>query len=960
MSCIGDENNPQVVNMSRNSDTNTLSLAGTSPPIKMKAQPPVASPPQSLTDAKLAIQSPPVEDALKMDAVEKEKVVEPVEVTPKTDVVEEEVEDFLGNSKKQAAELLIIGGGNTGGATSLQDNFKRFRKQKVKERKIMLMCKEELTTKGPRTREFKDNLRMKFVDQAKKYLGVPYSERYKNPDEPPAPLYLDCCGLVRKVLQDLGEEFGFLIGRWNQAYQFDTLPIRKEGVHELQPGDLIFYEGTYSSERSKSQKHNNVHVEIFLGGETGEATIGARFFKGKVNIFDSYKFSCTTWTPYKHWFCSIETWLDGICESVCPEHPWLIDSGLMLAAAAGKKSIFNEDSDDESAGGFFDDEVVEQFEKDAAAGLVCGPCEISPVPNEALDDSVKDSADLSSKPTDIECNELFLPKRDDSPEPVFESNSAPSSPSGKIKKEKRQRLPPGVEFVAMPPVSQSTTEINRLPAAEAPKKLISKRSEVSKSVDSGSLKSKVDCGVSAKSAGETYLTPSVSANTAGVAEYLPPKGNGVTPPPNTYYVAKANGWRLVKAALDKRGWQQLPFEYQFSSRYGLKFVERRSQIDYRTHQPGQLVCHIPNNEVISTKVGLLSTLRNKFCRVDVGSKERKPTPWMPETYHLDIPADVTAALDIDAQITTDSGKAPIWIYKPSCNNRGRGIKVLSGHDALREVCVGIPATETEEATKACEGIMQRYIENPLLVPRGSDSFKFDYRCYLLVARNDPSYMCFFHPGYCRLTTRAYDDSIENLSDPIIHLTNASLQKKDPDYKANKDFQVQSLESVADRIEAGGNVESANYLRREMHEQIKKCMADIVRASSSKFMRKHGYFDLFGLDFMVTLDNQTLLLEANTNPALSLDNDCLSAILPDMVDGCMGLVLGCQGPDRPRKEDRQDAADAALLDNLPGKWELVHNEKTKYFYSSKKAKESKASASPSKTKQTSETIEADTK
>jgi hypothetical protein len=65
--------------------------------------------------------------------------------------------------------------------------------------------------------------------------------------------------------------------------------------------------------------------------------------------------------------------------------------------------------------------------------------------------------------------------------------------------------------------------------------------------------------------------------------------------PKTYYVSKSNGWRLVKDALDKRGWQQLPFEYQFSTRFGLKWVERRSQIDYKSHTPGQLVCHIPNN-----------------------------------------------------------------------------------------------------------------------------------------------------------------------------------------------------------------------------------------------------------------------------------------------------------------------------------------------------------------------------
>ena len=82
--------------------------------------------------------------------------------------------------------------------------------------------------------------------------------------------------------------------------------------------------------------------------------------------------------------------------------------------------------------------------------------------------------------------------------------------------------------------------------------------------------------------------------------------------PRTYFVQKANGWRLVKAAMDKRGWQQLPFEHNFSNRFGLKWVERRGHIDYKAHTPGQLVCHIPNNDVICTKSGLMTAFRGYF------------------------------------------------------------------------------------------------------------------------------------------------------------------------------------------------------------------------------------------------------------------------------------------------------------------------------------------------------------
>ena len=42
-----------------------------------------------------------------------------------------------------------------------------------------------------------------------------------------APLFLDCCGLVRQVLRDLADEFGFAVGPWNQAYMVGMEP----GIH---------------------------------------------------------------------------------------------------------------------------------------------------------------------------------------------------------------------------------------------------------------------------------------------------------------------------------------------------------------------------------------------------------------------------------------------------------------------------------------------------------------------------------------------------------------------------------------------------------------------------------------------------------------------------------------------------------------------------------------------------------
>jgi hypothetical protein len=331
----------------------------------------------------------------------------------------------------------------------------------------------------------------------------------------------------------------------------------------------------------------------------------------------------------------------------------------------------------------------------------------------------------------------------------------------------------------------------------------------------------------------------------------------------SFFVGKTNGWKLVRNAMEKRGWTMMPNEYHFSTKYGFKWVERRNQIDYIAHVPGQLVCHIPNNDIITTKIGILCTLRDKFCRQPAGSTGKLHPPWLPHTYDLESPADCIALLQEEerlasgaavsrkvksavgadiavlapprspAQLKSESGDveegeaslampdAPslqqqeqqqqqllqdddedevqgkagsditggIWIYKPSCTNRGRGIKVISGMPALKELCYGKPMGDSE-TTLPYKGIVQKYIRNPLLVT--SEGYKFDVRCYLLIARNSPTTLAFYHPGYCRLALKPYTiATVASLEDNCVHLTNAAIQKKDAIYKeeGNKELQV---------------------------------------------------------------------------------------------------------------------------------------------------------------------------
>lgn len=210
--------------------------------------------------------------------------------------------------------------------------WENFLERRKLTKRIENLCRNATLASRYRASEYNTGLRNKFVAQALSYLGTPYASRYRKIGTPKAPLYLDCCGLVRQTLLDLKDLFGFVVGPWNQAYLYDTLPVVLR-ENEAIPGDLVFYEAQ-NYEMNKAQKHGIVHVEIFLGkGIAGNfRTIGSRYQKGCVSIWPSYKFHSPSWGIQKHHFRSIDTWLDGRCKSVCADHPW---SSEAVSASGG-------------------------------------------------------------------------------------------------------------------------------------------------------------------------------------------------------------------------------------------------------------------------------------------------------------------------------------------------------------------------------------------------------------------------------------------------------------------------------------------------------------------------------------------------------------------------------------------------------------------------------------------------
>jgi len=252
----------------------------------------------------------------------------------------------MNTGRKQQGEALVVECEASAGDGGLQAAFGRFQKARQTQR-MEAKRRAQAAADLRRTPEAKAALRAKFVDRALSYIGTPYAQRYHEPGSSlhDAPLFLDCCGLVRRVVRDLSDEFGFTLGGGNQAYQFDTLPRRFASVEELVPGDLVFYQATFKEQpdgkQQKPQKHDMVHVEVYLGnGETVGSLPHTCWRTGGtcgVQKFASYECAETgKWKLDKYWFCSIDTWLEGTCRSCCAEHSW---SQWELSDADGR-SIF--------------------------------------------------------------------------------------------------------------------------------------------------------------------------------------------------------------------------------------------------------------------------------------------------------------------------------------------------------------------------------------------------------------------------------------------------------------------------------------------------------------------------------------------------------------------------------------------------------------------------------------------
>lgn len=113
----------------------------------------------------------------------------------------------------------------------------------------------------------------------------------------------------------------------------------------------------------------------------------------------------------------------------------------------------------------------------------------------------------------------------------------------------------------------------------------------------------------------------------------------------------------------------------FSSNFYFKWTQTVNEIDFFAFKEGQqIVSHIPNIKIITTKTGLLKTIRD-FEEIHKSACDFSKSFLLP-SYRLDVLTD-----EIEFIENTDKD---FWIYKPYGNNQGKGIKLMKNITLFKE------------------------------------------------------------------------------------------------------------------------------------------------------------------------------------------------------------------------------------------------------------------------------------
>ncbi|CAF1185319.1 unnamed protein product [Adineta steineri] len=338
---------------------------------------------------------------------------------------------------------------------------------------------------------------------------------------------------------------------------------------------------------------------------------------------------------------------------------------------------------------------------------------------------------------------------------------------------------------------------------------------------------------------------------------------------NGYYVSGKNNSQLVcnqLNALDFNRYENLPIG-------GVKFnwITRSIDIDWSTFDSNfQILNHIYNEKHLSNKGLLVNNLKNYDRHIRKIDNYLPLNRFLPETYLLD---NITDRINFKKAFENNS----IWICKPVGLSCGREIFIFRNENQLENILNECHKNLSSYSTIYYNRLVQKYIENPLLIHK----HKFDIRTYFLCICLSNDILCFAcQTGYLRLSMYEYD--LDNF-DKFIHLTNQSIQRKNQDFSSMKNHTGMTMEEFNEYfnecIQPNMSNIDKDWVINELPGRITKILNQVAHSIRNKLVIREGCFGFYGVDILIDDKLNCWLLEINSGPTLDMTNTALEKVIP---------------------------------------------------------------------------------